>query len=176
MSRIVDNLIAYRVISMLVRPFTETDAYKLGIIDEKGNNLKKTSSLRTSAEKNAYSYLHRLTFNMKKILNRLPGGESRLKSFVAALWLIKEYNQSKDRTTSLMEDKFKKILEKLDEGVILVEEEIEVKKFFSEEVPVNNTAGAAVSEPKIHKKDIAKYQIMARRKPVNATKVKTTKD
>ena len=78
MSRIVDNLIAYRILSMLVRPFNQSDAFKLGIIDDKGNNLKKTSTLKTSAEKNAYSYLHRLVFNMKKILNKIPGGESRI--------------------------------------------------------------------------------------------------
>lgn len=174
MSRIVDNLLAYRVLSMLVRPFAETDAYKLGIIDDKGKNLKKTSSLRTSAERNAYSYLHRLVFNMKKIINRLPGGESRLKNVVSALWLIKEYYNSKERTTSLMEERFNKILQKVEEGVVLVEEEIEVAKFFSEEAPVNNTAGASVNEPKIHKRDIKKYQVMARRKPVNAPEVKTS--
>jgi hypothetical protein len=174
MSRIVDNLIAYRILSMLIRPFSETDAFKLGIIDDKGKNLKKTSTLRTSAEKNAYSYLHRLVFNMKKILIKLPGGESRLKSMVAALWLIKEYYESKERTTSLMEERFTRLMEKLDSGVVLVEEEIIVSKFLSEEAPVNNTAGAAVSEPKIDRRNIKKYQMLARRKPVNAPEVKTT--
>ena len=36
MSRIVDNLVAYRILSMLVTPFDETEAYKLGIIDAHG--------------------------------------------------------------------------------------------------------------------------------------------
>lgn len=174
MSRITNNLIAYRILSMMVMPFNQTEAFKLGIIDDKGNNLKKTSTLRTSAEKNAYSYLHRLVFNMKKILNKLPGGDSRLRSMIAALWLIKEYHESKERTTSLMEERFNRILEKLNEGVVFVEEELAVSKFLSEEAPVNNTAGASVTEPKIHKKDINKYRTMARRRPVNAPEIKTS--
>lgn len=174
MSRIVDNLIAYRILSMLVTPFIETKAYKLGIIDAQGKNLKKTSELKTSEERDSYSYLHRLVFNMKKILGKLPGGDSKLKNLIAALFLVKEAYQSKDRTTSLMEQKFKRVLEKVNEGVILVEEEIEVNRFLSgitEEggAPANNTSGAAVSEPKIYKKDIKKYQKMARRKPVNVS-------
>lgn len=178
MSRLVDNLIAYRILSMLVKPFVETEAYKLGIIDASGNNLKKTSTLKTSAEKNAYSYLHRLAFNMKKILMKLPGGDSRLKSLTAALFLVKEYYEKNDKTTSLMEDKFQRVLEKVNSGIILAEEELVVKKFINEEgeggAPANNTAGASVSEPKIDKKNIKKYQVMARRKPLNATEIKTT--
>jgi hypothetical protein len=174
MSRIVDNLIAYRILSMMVTPFEETKAFKLGIIDKTGKNLKKSSSLRTSEEKDAYSYLHRLVFNMKKIVNKV-GGESKLKSMVAALFLVKEYYESGSRTTSLMQEKYEKVLKVLDNNVTLVEEEILVKKFLDEEAPVNAT-GAAVStdEPKIDKKNIKKYQVMARRKPLNATEIKTT--
>lgn len=173
MSAFVDNLIAYRILSMLVTPFVKTDAYKLGIIDEKGKNLRKSSTLKTTQERRAYSYLHRLVFNMKKILGKLPGGDSSLKNIIAALFLVKEYNQSKDRTTSLMEQRFLTVLEKVNEGVVLVEEEIELKKFLKQieeegGVPANNTSGAEVTEPKIDKKKIKKYHALARRKiPVN---------
>lgn len=169
MSRIVDNLIAYKVLSMLVTNFEDTKAFKLGIIDKDGKNLKKVSTLKTSEEKDAYSYLHRLVFNMKKILNKLPGGESKLKSLVAALFLVKEYYQSGNRSTALMEEKFDKVFKMLDNRVSLVEEEIIVTKFLREEAPVNSTAGASVSEPVINKKEIKKYQVMARRKPVNVS-------
>lgn len=181
MSRIVDNLIAYRVLSMMVTPFEDTAAFKLGIIDKTGKNLKKTSELRTSEERDAYTYLNRLVFNMKKIINRLPGGESKLKTIIAALFLVKEYYTNKDRTTSLMEDKYLRLLEKMEkDGVILVEEEIEVKKFLSklqEEgeggAPANNTAGASVNEPVIKKKDVKKYQgTVARRSTIKIAEVK----
>lgn len=100
MARFVDNVIAYRILSMLVKNFNDTQAYKLGIIDDKGKVLKKASQLKTSQERDAYTYLHRLVFNMKRIINRLPGGESKLKSMVTALFLIKEYYESNNRTTS----------------------------------------------------------------------------
>lgn len=168
MSRIVDNLLAYKVLSMLVTNFEDTKAFKLGIIDKNGKNLKKVSTLKSSEEKDAYTYLHRLVFNMKKIINKI-GGENKLKSLVAALWLVREYYESGSRSTALMEEKFDKVLKMLDNRVSLVEEEIIVTKFLKEEAPVNSTAGASVSEPVIKKKDIKKYQVMARRKPVNVS-------
>ena len=168
MSRIVDNLLAYKVLSMLVTNFEDTKAFKLGIIDKNGKNLKKASTLKTSEEKDAYNYLHRLVFNMKKIINKI-GGENKLKSLVAALWLVREYYESGSRSTALMEEKFDKMLKMLENRVSLVEEEIIVTKFLKEEAPVNSTAGASVNEPVIKKKDIKKYQVMARRKPVNVS-------
>lgn len=174
MGRIVDNLIAYRILYMLVRPFKETEAYKLGIIDSHGKNLRKMGELKTTEERDAYSYLHRLVFNMKKIINKLPGGENNLKSIVAALFLVKECYDSKDRTTSLMEEKYLSLLEKLESGVSLIEEELIVKKFItklSEEGGVANITGAGVSTDKPAPKasDVKKYKkksMFRRPKPV----------
>jgi len=161
MSRIVDNLIAYRILKKLVQNFEDTDAYKLGIIDKTGKNLRKTSSLTTTAERDAYTYLDRLVFNMKKIINKI-GGQNKLKSLVAALWLVKEYYESGNRSTALMQEKFDKLTKVLDNNVVLAEEEILVKKFLDEEgeggAPTNNTTGASVSEPKIYPKHIKKYK------------------
>lgn len=161
MSRFVDNVLAYRILSMLVKNFRDTQAYKLGLIDDKGKNLKKPE---TSAEKDAYTYLHKLVFNMKKIVNRLPGGESKLKSIVTALFLIKEYYESGNRTTSLMEDRYKSLM---DMDISLIEEEILVEKYMKdieEDAPTNAT-GVAVStdRPAIRRKDLKKYQVMNRR-------------
>jgi hypothetical protein len=161
MSRIVDNLVAYRILSMLVTPFEDSKAYKLGIIDAKGKSLKKSNQLKTTEEKNNYTYLHRLVFNMKRIINKLPGGETKLRNLIAALWLVKEYYQGGKRTTSLMESRFDEVLRILDNNVVLAEEEIAVKKFMApveEDAPVNAT-GAPVStdEPVVKKKDVKKY-------------------
>lgn len=175
MSRIVDNLIAYKVLSMLVTQFADTPAYKLGIIDSKGKSIKKASDLKTGEEKDAYTYLHRLVFNLKRLLNKLPGGESKLKSLVAALFLIKEYYETNNKSMSLLEDRFNEILKT---DAILVEETILVEKYLKdaycdacdrvmskcvcddckEEAPANAT-GAAVSTDRaaIKKKDIDKY-------------------
>ena len=159
MSRIVDNLIAYRILKMLVTNFEDTEAYKLGIIDAKGKNIRKANTLQTSKERDAYTYLNRLVFNMKKIINKIPSGESKMKSLVAALWLVKEQYQSGSRSTALMQEKFDNIMKLLDNRVSLVEEEIIVKKFLEED-GIANVTGAAVStnEPKIGPKDIKKYK------------------
>jgi hypothetical protein len=171
MSRLVDNLIAYRILSMLIKPFTDTAAYQLGIIDEKGKNLKKSSTLTTSKEKDAYTYLHRLVFNMKKIINRLPGGESKLKNLVSAFFLVKEYYENSDRSLSLMEERYDRLLEKLDKhNLTLVEEEMLIVEFLESGVlledGVANVTGGAVSTdiPAPKAKDIKKYKQIARRK------------
>ena len=41
MGRAIDLMITYRVIKMLVTPFEKHEAFKLGIIDNKGKVLKK---------------------------------------------------------------------------------------------------------------------------------------
>ena len=156
-----DLVYTFRFLRLLTTNFEDTDAYKLGLIDDKGKNLKKP---QTSKERDAYTYLHKLVFNMKKLINKLPGGESKLKSMVTALFLIKEYYESNTRTTSLMEDRYKSLLEM---DISLLEEELLVEKFMKdidEDAPTNAT-GVAVStdRPAIRKKDLKKYQIMNRR-------------
>lgn len=154
MSRLVDNLLAYRILSLLVVPFADTKAYKLGIIDEKGKILKKANTLRTQEERDAYNYLTRLVFNLKRILSRLPGGESRLKSVVAAYWLVRECYE-KRTTTAFLQEKFDSLVETIEKNnVTLVEEELLVTKFFEDTGGVANVTGAAVStnEPVIKKK------------------------
>jgi len=172
MSRIVDNLLAFKILKMLVTNFEDTDAYKLGIIDNKGKNLRKATSLKTTKEKDSYSYLHRLVFNMKKLINKLPGGEAKTKSMVAALFLVKEYYQQGSRVTStaILSEKLDRVLEVLGTGAILVEEETAVRKFYEqleEDAPTNAT-GAAVStdQPVIKKKDVSKY--LAKREPLKS--------
>ena len=177
MSRIVDNIIAYKIIRMLITPFTATEAFKLGIIDAHGNNLRKSNQFSTDAERNAYSYLNRLVFNMKRLLAKLPGGDNRLKSMAAALWLVKEHYESGSRTTSQMEAKFNKIMES---KVHLVEEEILVGKYLKEDgdavggAPTNNTSGpVSTQEPKINPRSKKKPIIgMARRSPLALKEIK----
>lgn len=146
MGRITDNLIALRILKLLVTPFNETDAYKLGIVDEKGKNLIKASKLQSGEQKDAYTYLHRLVFNMKRLINKLPGGESKIKTLVAAMFLVKEHYESGSRATNitLLEEKFNRIREVLANDVILVEEENLVRKFLEEEAPANS-AGTGVA-------------------------------
>lgn len=160
--RIIDNLLAYRILSLLVTPFDKSDAYKLGIIDEKGKILKKQNQLTTPEEKDAYTYLQRLVFNLKRLLNKLPGGDKYTKNLIAAYFLIKESYKHNDESN--LEHRFHTLLETIDEkNLILVEEEIIVKKFLDEEgeagtgtIPANNTSGIANPEYKLGTKKVIK--------------------
>ena len=71
MSRVIDALVAYRVLKLLVTPFNRTEAFKLGIIDAKGKVLKKSKDIRDSKERNAYTLLIRFVFNLKRMLSKL---------------------------------------------------------------------------------------------------------
>lgn len=88
----VDLFIVYQFIKRLSTPFDETDAFRLGLIDEKGKRLKKASS---KDEKDAMTYFDRMIFNMKRLLAKVPGGQTKLGSYAAALLLLKE---EKDHT------------------------------------------------------------------------------
>lgn len=93
MSNFIDNAIALRLLVMLVTPFKDTDAFKLGVIDETGKYIVPPNK-RTKEQKDAVNYLTRLIFNVKKTLNKLPGGESKLKNLAAAMFLIREAYKS----------------------------------------------------------------------------------
>lgn len=86
-----DLFVTYRFLRALTTPFNKTEAYKHGIIDERGTPLKKKKELKTSSEKSSYTMFDRLVFRMKRLIEKLPLGKTRLASFAAALWLIKEH-------------------------------------------------------------------------------------
>jgi hypothetical protein len=88
--QLVGVYVVYEIIKKLTTPFDQTDAFKLGIIDKEGNVLRKRRTLRTRQEQNSYTVLDTLVFNIKRMIERLPGGKSRLASYAAALFLIKE--------------------------------------------------------------------------------------
>jgi len=71
MSRVIDAVIAYRVLKLLVTPFNRTKAFELGIIDAKGKVLKKSRDIKNAEERNAYTLLIRFVFNLKKLLAKI---------------------------------------------------------------------------------------------------------
>ena len=84
-SRTADLFYAFRFLKLLVTPWDKTGAFEQGIIDENGKNLKKAKELTTPQEKEVYTVFHRLVFNLKRLLNKVPFGKSRLASYAAAL-------------------------------------------------------------------------------------------
>lgn len=87
MSSTVDLIFIYQFLKRLTTPFEKTEAYKLGIIDKKG---KKIKDPETKEEEDSFGYFDRLVFNIKKLIEGMPGGRSKLASYAAALFLIRE--------------------------------------------------------------------------------------
>jgi len=120
----IDAFITFRFLKLLVTPFDKTEAFKFGIIDKSGKVLRKYKTLERIEERKAYTILHRLVFNIKRLLEKLPGGKSRLASYAAALFLIKEHvNEYHDSDGKLIEKEFYKYLKdndllEEDDGVI----------------------------------------------------------
>lgn len=90
MANLVDLYTVYRILRKLTTPFEEWDAYKEGVIDAEGNIIKKPDDRVTQDQRDSLSPLDVLILNLKKILNKLPFGKSKLASYGAAMFLIKE--------------------------------------------------------------------------------------
>jgi len=90
-TRGADLVYTFRFLRLLTTPFEKTKAFELGIIDEKGKrDKKKVPYIDSKEKKDAYTPFHRIVFNIKKLLEKVPGGKSKLASYAAALFLIKE--------------------------------------------------------------------------------------
>jgi hypothetical protein len=162
-SRPLDLLYTYQFLKRLATPFKEWDAFKLGIIDENGKVLRKSSTLKTVEEKNAWGNFDRLVANLKKLLGKLPLGKTRLASYAAALLLLKESNN--------------KELERLDEEELsLAVNKLFEKVYYSLEEDIANVAGAGniagigigpQGEPPKKKKTLVIKNVIKRKAPVN---------
>jgi hypothetical protein len=85
--RIADTFFALRFLRLLTTPWKKTGAYKAGLVDKNGKVLRKPE---TSEEKSVYNVFHKLVFNVKRLINKIPLGKSTLASYAAALYLVKE--------------------------------------------------------------------------------------
>ena len=116
MGRAIDLFVTYRFLRLLTTPFEDTDAFKLGIIDEKGNRIKLPKStkpaveLSTSELKNSYTILHKLVFNIKKIFSKVPGLRTKLGTYAAALYLLKDTFKESVDDPDMFEKEFVKYL------------------------------------------------------------------
>ena len=134
MGRAVDLFVTYRFIKLLTTPFKKTDAYKLGIIDENGHRVMKQVTrskkepavpLNNDETKNAYTILHKLIFNIKKLFARVPGLRTKVGTYAAALFLLKDTFKEHVEDPDMFEKEFMKYLR---------ENNVELDRDISEEV------------------------------------------
>ena len=131
MGRAIDLFVTYRFLKLLTTPFEKQDAFKLGIIDKDGNRIRQPKStkpaveLATSELKNSYTILHKLVFNVKKLFNKVPGLRTKVSTYAAALFLLKDTFKESVDDPDVFEKEFMKYLK---------EEGIEMDNSISEEV------------------------------------------
>lgn len=85
----LDAFIVYKFIKMLVTPWDETDAFKAHVIDASGKLLVK-GNRQTDAQKKTYTLFHKLVYNIKRLIEKIPGGKSKIGTYAAALYLLRE--------------------------------------------------------------------------------------
>ena len=123
MSRAVDLFVTYRFLKLLVTPWNKQEAFKLGIIDKNGKALKKAKDLGKEEERASFTLLHRLVFNCKRIMSKIPFVRSQLGTYAAALFLLKEHYKIENLpeaevTKYLLENKLIDLSDKISEEVI----------------------------------------------------------
>ena len=119
MGRAIDLFVTYRFIKLLTTPFEKQEAYKLGIIDKDGNRvvppkirglIQRPKRLDKIEEKEAYTVLHKLIFNIKKLFNKVPGLRTKVGTYAAALFLLKDTFKESVDDVDMFEKEFVKYL------------------------------------------------------------------
>jgi len=164
MTAVIDNLIAARIIYLLVLPFNKWEAFKEGIIDENG---ERTDA---DAESDNWSMLHRLVARLKKILGAFPGGKSAIASIAAAYLLVRECVE-RELEPELLEDHFSTIIslnEKLSFSTYNFVSDT-IHQIYEDGIAIGNTVGSGSvagmrpsEEPPVRDPNKVKKKVMKR--------------
>ena len=130
----IDLFVAYRFLRILTTPWEDQPAFEHGIIDKDGKLLRKRKELKTSDEKTSFTLLHRLIFNLKRLLHKIPGVRTKLGTYATALFLLKQHFSSQVEDENAVETSFTNWL--VDQGYI-TEEDLQEMRFadFSDMLP-----------------------------------------
>ena len=86
---VINDLITFRIIKILTTPWKKQDAYIYGLVDENGKRTDKKPETRE--EKNSIDSLHKMVFNLKRLIDKTPFINKQLASYAAAtILLLKE--------------------------------------------------------------------------------------
>ena len=142
----IDLFVAYRFLRILTTPWEDQEAFKLGIIDKDGKLLKRANELKTPEEKKSFTLLHRLIFNLKRILHKIPGVKTKIGTYATALYLLKQHFANQVEEEDTIERAFKGWM--IDNGYVTEEElEEEVNKKTAGLMLMRNNENLAVMAP-----------------------------
>lgn len=137
---VVDLFLVYQFLRRLATPFKDWDAYELGIIDERGNLLKKRKDLRLVKERDAFGIFDLMILKIKRLIEKAPGGQTRIASYAAALYLIKEDWQH--MTEAELEATIEEYFNSLDEST---DYKFELFARMLEDAPANAMGGGNIA-------------------------------
>jgi len=164
---VVDIFMIYQFIKRLATPFNRWDAYKSGVIDQRGN-IKVLERRRDRKQKESFKIFDLLVLRLKKLLEKIPGGKTRLASYAAALMLIKEDWSAKSESQVIQESNgtFADYLRlyKLDDYAKALEE------MPTNSMGAGNIAGGGINGPddvKVTKKKAKSYKQMNKKDAAN---------
>jgi len=148
----VDLFLVYQFVRRLATPFEKWDAFKEGVIDKSGTVLIKKKE-RTSKQKKAFGLFDVMVMNLKKLLAKAPGGSSKIASYAAALFLIKEYKVFTDEsmlTEDLTEEQLEESLSMFNDRYVnytMLAENVNLFIELNEKESVINTKPELEEEP-----------------------------
>jgi hypothetical protein len=93
LSRGADTFYAFRFLRLLTTAWEDTGAFKAGLLDKDGKVLRQPAN---PDERSVYNIFHKLVFNVKRLVNKVPFGKTTIASYLTALYLIKEHTSMTD--------------------------------------------------------------------------------
>lgn len=162
----VDMFVVYQFIRRLATPFNKWDAYKSGVIDDKGN-IKVKPRDRTPAQNRSFKVFDVMILKLKKIMEKVPFGRSRLASYAAALYLIRENWDDKSEEQILSES-----AEDFTDYIRVYR--LDNYKRALEEMPTNAMGSGAVAGGGVNGPDDVKMAKKARKKYKTQNKIDAT--
>ena len=146
---VVDAFMVYQFLKRLATPFDKWDAYKTGVIDKQGNIITSKRQ-RTVEQKKSFKIFDVMILRLKRLLGKIPGGKTRIASYAAALWLVKEDWEQRSEEELLSEG-----MTDLDVDFLHYMREARNRKFTNfindlkqisnEEAPANAAGGGAIA-------------------------------
>ena len=94
------KLMAFTFATLLAKPFPKWKAFEHGLIDEKGNIIKKAE---TRPERESLSGIKNLVRKVKRLLIKVVP-DSRLLGFLITLFLLKKESEQDETETQLLEN------------------------------------------------------------------------
>ena len=142
MSQLLDNLLVFRVMHVLLTPIEKSDAFRLGIVDQNGKQIKIP---KTTEEKDAFTVLNKVAFKLKNIIAKNTQGEKELHKLATSLHLTKECVEL-DLDPENLEEIFNESLQFItNEDIekvknLLIDTRLSFKDYVVEDAPVNSAS------------------------------------